>query len=97
MSNPLSDDVTLHAVLKVKSVSYSPYDALWRVTFHTYGGSMFDLILYTNGNQDCPFRRGDFYQTDAGKRGGWHLTRLPQEEIDQIKGVTKNAISNPSY
>lgn len=92
--NPLLD-TTLHAVLEVESVKYVLGLDLFKVSFRPYAGTLFDLVLYTNGDEPCPFQTGDFYQTDDAQHGGWWLTRLPQEDIDQIRASQAKWLSLP--
>lgn len=85
----LIQNVSLHAVLEVIHIGYLVHRGMFQVKLIVYGGSVMDLTLYTGGDEPCPFQIGDYYQTDVGERGGWSLTRLPQNEIDQLKESRK--------
>ena len=78
-------DVPIHTIFEVESVKYMLGLDLFKVTFHSYAGTFCDFVLYTNGDEPCPFQAHDFYGTDDSQHGGWLLIRLPQDEIDQIR------------
>lgn len=91
--NPPIGDVGLHAILEVESVKYVLGLDLFKVSFKPYAGTLFELTLYTNGDETCPFQTGDFYATDDAQHGGWRLIRLPQEDIDQIRSDRQEWLS----